>query len=200
LVLAELADAARPRARRADPLLAELERAIALVPLADLPVVTRTLEEACVAIDRDGVRAELSALVRAISGTSGRSSEDRRGGAPLQAPSSVAADRGRPAGAARAAAARGDAQARGVAALGRSSSRSCCSRSRSCATTSPPTSTCPGCGFDRRPPRHPRLSLIPGSTGETVARSTCALDRCTPGTPCTMRVLVQLVPTAARRP
>ena len=92
-VLAELAGEARRRARRADPLLAELERAIALVPLTDLPVVMRTLENACAAIDRDDVRAELAALVRAILGTSGAVILS---GTPARVPSTVAEGRGRP--------------------------------------------------------------------------------------------------------
>jgi hypothetical protein len=90
-VPAVLADAARRRARSTDPLLTELARAIALVPLVDLPVVARRLDDACAAIERDGVRAELAALVRAIAGASGVSTV---GGSPVGAPS-TAPTRGR---------------------------------------------------------------------------------------------------------
>lgn len=205
LVLAELADAARPRARRADPLLAELERAIALVPLADLPVVTRTLEEACVAIDRDGVRAELSALVRAISGTSGAIVGAIVGsGAPLQAPSSVAAGRGRPAG--RRASGRGRVAMRKLGAwllsvavivtivlLEVAFLRDDIAADVHLLLAAGRSGSSPSAASEGVP-------LVPPAppAAETVAAVDLrALDRCTPGTPCTMRVLVQLVPTAA---
>jgi hypothetical protein len=71
-VLADVAGAARPRGRRADPaaeqLLAELDLAATELSHAGVPVVARMLQEAAATIDRGAVRAELAALVRAVGG------------------------------------------------------------------------------------------------------------------------------------
>jgi hypothetical protein len=201
-VLAELVIAVRCRARPADPLLVELERAIALVPLADLPVVARTLEDACAAIDRDGIRAELSALVRAIAGHSGTTIVS---GAPLGAASAVAAGRGRaperrPSGRGRVVMRRIGAWLLSVAVLvaivllefaflrddivtdvdllldaGRSESV---------------PSVVP------EPDGLPVVAPAPATAGTVTAVDLRALDRCTPGAACSMRILVRLVPEA----
>ena len=199
-MLAELAAAARRRARPADPLLAELERAVALVPLTDLPMVARMLENACAAVDRDEVRAGLSALVRAISGISAPIVPSSTA---IRAPSTVAAGRGRPV--ARRASGRGRMAMRRIGAwllsvavvvtivllevaflrddiaadvhllldAGRSGS------ALSVAT---------------EPEGVPLVPPAPAQAGSVTAIDLRALDRCTPGTPCTMRVLVRLVP------
>jgi hypothetical protein len=68
-LLAELAAAARPRGRPADPaaeqLLAVLDRAAAELPDAGVPVVAARLQETVAGFDREVVRGELAALVRA---------------------------------------------------------------------------------------------------------------------------------------
>jgi hypothetical protein len=201
-MLAELAGAARRRARPADPLLAELERAVALVPLADLPVVARMLENACAAVDRDDVRAGLSALVRAIWGISAPIVPSST---PIRAPSTVAAGRVRPV--ARRASGRGRVAMRRIGAwllsvavvvtivllevaflrddiaadvhllldAGRSGS---------------------ALSVASEPEGVPLVPPAPPQAGSVTAVDLRALDRCTPGTPCTMRVLVRLVAVA----
>ena len=199
-ILAELAAAARRRACPADPLLAELERAVALVPLTDLPMVARMLENACAAVDRDEVRAGLSALVRAISGISAPIVPSSTA---IRAPSTVAAGRGRPV--ARRASGRGRMTMRRIGAwllsvavvvtivllevaflrddiaadvhllldAGRSGS---------------------ALSVASEPDGVPLVPPAPAQAGSVTAIDLRALDRCTPGTPCTMRVLVRLVP------
>src|SRR4051794_7845008 len=85
-VLADVAGAARLRARRADPaavqLQDELDRAVAELPVAGVPVVARMLQEAAAAIDRRAVRAELGALVQAIGGQASPVSASAPAGAP----------------------------------------------------------------------------------------------------------------------
>jgi hypothetical protein len=74
-VLAQLADAVRLRGRDADPaaarLVAALDRAVAELPAGDLPVVAPVLAEAADTIDRPAARAELAALVEALTGAVG---------------------------------------------------------------------------------------------------------------------------------
>jgi hypothetical protein len=198
-VLAELLDAAGRGARSADPLLTELERAIALVPLVDLPVVAGMLDDACAAIDRDGVRAELSALVRAILGASGATTA---GGSPVGTPSTAPTRGERPvgsgAGGGRVALRRIGAWLLSVVVVvtivllefaflrdtivadvrllldaGRSGS------GRS-AVPEP-------AGLALAPP-------APPAAGPVRTVDVRALDHCTPGAPCPMRFLVRLVP------
>jgi hypothetical protein len=68
--LEEIAAAARYPGRRADPagdrLLAALDRAVADLPAVGVATVALRLEEAAGSVDRDAVRAELTALVRAM--------------------------------------------------------------------------------------------------------------------------------------
>jgi hypothetical protein len=68
--LEEIAAAARFPGRPADPvgdrLLAALDRAVADLPVAGVAAVAHGLEEAAGTVDRDAVRAELTALVRAV--------------------------------------------------------------------------------------------------------------------------------------
>src|SRR3954452_17777797 len=84
-LLADLAGAGR--ARRADPatdqLLAELDRAITLLPVAGVSEVAQMVEIGCAAIDRTVVRAELAALVSAIVESPGSArSNEPTGGLP----------------------------------------------------------------------------------------------------------------------
>lgn len=72
--LADVAAAARLRGRPPDPaaeqLLAELDRAAAELPDVGAPALAARVHEALAGTDRDGVRAELAALVRAVNGRS----------------------------------------------------------------------------------------------------------------------------------
>jgi hypothetical protein len=61
----------------------ELDRALRDLPVVGVPAVARRLQEAAAAIDRRAVRAELAALVRAVGVTGGAAGGDpRTGGAP----------------------------------------------------------------------------------------------------------------------
>ena len=84
--LAEIADAARPRARAAGPaaeaLLAELDHAVAELPVAGVPMVARMLRDAAGALDRGTVRAEIGALVRAIAADPDQPLGSRAAGVP----------------------------------------------------------------------------------------------------------------------
>lgn len=62
---------------------AELDRAVRDLPVVGVPAVARRLQEAAAAIDRPAVRAELAALVRAVGATGGAAGGvPRTGGAP----------------------------------------------------------------------------------------------------------------------
>ena len=71
-VLADLAAAVRPRARHAGPaaerLVAELDAAVAELPVGGVASTARRLQEVAAGFDRRTVRGELGALVRAIGG------------------------------------------------------------------------------------------------------------------------------------
>jgi hypothetical protein len=85
-VLADVARAARLRARPADPaadqLLAELDRAVAELPVTGVPAVARALGEAAADLDSSAVRAELGALATAV----GRHAEPARVAGPAGVP------------------------------------------------------------------------------------------------------------------
>ena len=73
--LEQVTAASRGGAGRAEPatapLLDELDDAVAELPVAGVTAVRQRLDEACAAIDRRAVRAELAALVRAVVESSG---------------------------------------------------------------------------------------------------------------------------------
>jgi hypothetical protein len=200
-VLGELAGAARERADERDPaaegLLAELDRATAEVQATGVRVAACRLQQACDGIDRAAVRAELAALVGALLA----SASGARGAAP-----------GQPAAGRRelAAAVPPGARTRGTARrvwawllsitvlvsavalevallrddivadvnllleAGRSSS-------------APPATEEPD-GLPVQPP-------APPSAGSVAGVDLRLLHPCTPGTTCTVRVFVRLVPT-----
>jgi len=85
--LEQIAAAARFNGRRADPvadqLLAALDRAVLDLPQVGVAAVARRLAEAVGTIDRDAVRAELAALVRAVPASA------RGGAGPPRAPSTA---------------------------------------------------------------------------------------------------------------
>jgi hypothetical protein len=74
-ILADVAAAARLPGLAAgtavDQRLAVLDQAVQDLPVAGVPVVARRLQEAAAASDRTAVRAELAALVRAVGGAAG---------------------------------------------------------------------------------------------------------------------------------
>jgi hypothetical protein len=201
-VLAKVADAARRRARGPDPLLAELERAIALMPRADVSVVGRMLEDACAAIDRDGVRAELSALVWAIAGSS---TVMVVGGARPRAPASVAADRGR--ALEHSASDRGRVVRRRIGAwllsvavvvtvvlLEIAFLRDDIVADVDLLLDAGRSGSAPSVAAE--PDGIPIVPPAPAAAGVVRAVDLRALGRCTPGAPCTMRILVRLTPGA----
>ena len=85
-----------------------------------------------------------------------------------------------------------------------SSPRSSCRRSSSSGTTSPPTSPCswtPGAAGRRRPPRRSPTAAAscrppPPRPASVAAVDLRPLAPCAPGAPCTVRLLVRLVPGA----
>lgn len=97
-LLADIAQAAGRRARHAgpdvaDPLLAELDRAAAELPVAGVPAVARRLDEAAAGIDRTAVRAELGALAGAVRGQAAPAQGTARTGGPATPAASGTAPR-----------------------------------------------------------------------------------------------------------
>jgi hypothetical protein len=203
-VLADVAAAARLRGRRADPaaqrLLAELDRAVADLPVAGVPAVARTLGEAVAAIDRRAVRAELAALVRAVGGDAGRASS----AGPTGGPSTVA----RAAPARRATDGRTGTAVRRVGAWllsvlvlaavvvvevvvlhGKIATDIGLLLDAGRQGSAPSAAPEP----DGLPPVPPAAPAAAGSVSGVDLR---ALAPCAPGAPCTLRLLVRLVPGA----
>jgi len=201
-VLGELAGAARRRTRRPEPgtaeLLAELDRAATQIPVAGVRAAARTLAEAVAAIDRRATQAELGVLVRAVLGQPGTAGDGGSAGIG-------ASDRGRPAPrhprpGARVAVRRIWTWLASIAVLvavvlleiavlrdeiaadvdllldaGRSGS----------APSSAP-----------RPDGLPVVAPAPAAAGMVSAVDLRTVGTCTPGSPCTVRVLVRLLPHA----
>jgi hypothetical protein len=204
-LLGELAGAVRAQVGPGNPvnarLVDELDRAVAELPVAGVVAVRQRLEAACAAFDRPAVRAELGALVRALVA----STETVRTGGAVR-PERVLEDRsGKPpsAGPGRAARTRVWAWLLSVAVLvavvvlevvllrddiaadvhllleaGRSGSTASTLPERDGVPVVPPAPPAAGAvaGIDLRP-----------------------LTACTPGAPCTVRVLLQLVPSVDPR-
>jgi hypothetical protein len=197
-LLADLAGAGR--ARRADPatdqLLAELDRAITLLPVAGVSEVAQMVQIGCAAIDRTVVRAELAALVSAIVESPGSA----RGNEPTGGlPSGVrGTEHGSTSGGTPTTGRRIGAWLLSVVVLaavvllevaflrddivadvdllldaGRSGSRP---------STAPEADGLPVASF------------APEAAGVVTAVDVRILEPCTPGAPCTVRVLVSLVP------
>jgi hypothetical protein len=199
-VLTKVADAARERARRPDPLLAELEQAVALLPRAETSVVARTLEDACAAIDRAGVRAELSALVRAIvggstvivvGGASATAGADRR--PPLEpAPSDR---RGRAMGRRIGAWLLSVAVVVAVVLLEVAFLRDDIAADVDLLLDAGRSGSAPA-AVPAEPDGIPLVPPAPAAAGAVRAVDLRAFGPCAPGVPCTMRFLVQLDPGA----
>ena len=89
VLLDDITRAARLRARRpgpaAGPLLAELDRAVAELLVAGVPAAARTLGEAAAGADRGAVRAELAALAQAVGRHAGQAHDAGPAGRPATA-------------------------------------------------------------------------------------------------------------------
>jgi hypothetical protein len=202
-VLADVAAAARHRARRPDPaaddLVAVLDDAVRDLPAAGVHVIARQLQDAAAAIDRGAVRAELAALVRAIGGTAGSAGGSGPGGSPPTV--------GRPAPARRAT--REDSRRAGrrvgawllsivvlavivllEAALLRTRIATDIGLLMDAGGRGSAPSAAPP------PDGLPLVSAAPAAAGNVTGVDLRPLAQCTPGTPCTFRVLVRLLPGA----
>jgi hypothetical protein len=201
-VLGELAGAARRRTRCPEPgtaeLLAELDQAATQIPAAGVRAAAQTLAEAVAAIDRRAAQAELGVLVRAVLGQPGTAGDGGPAGIG-------ASDRGRPAQRhprprARVAVRRTWTWLASIAVLvavvlleiavlrdeiaadvdllldvGRSGSA--------------PSSA-------SRPDGLPVVAPAPAAAGLVTAVNLRTVGTCTPGSPCTVRVQVRLLPHA----
>jgi len=200
-LLAEVTGAARLPGRPADPaaeqLLAALDRAAAALPGAGVPGVARKLQETAAAIDRTAVRTELAALVRAVGG--GAVSANGTGLAGK--PSAV----GRAAPAARATKGENRAAIRRIGAwvlsvlvlavvvllevaLMRDNIATDVSLLLDAGRSGSTSSTAP------KPDGLPIVAPAPAAAGSVAGVDLRPLAQCAPGAPCTLRLLVRLVP------
>jgi hypothetical protein len=196
-LLRELADAGRAGVGPGNPVDAQLvealDHAVIELPAAGAARARQRLEEACAALDRGAVRAELAALVRALmesTGTAGPGSAER-----------AVEDRSRipgPAGPRRAARTRVWAWLLSVAVLVAVVALEvvvlrddiaadvhlllAAGRSGSAAATAP------------EPDGLPVVPPAPAAAGAVRGIDVRPVTACTPGAPCTVRVLLRLVP------
>lgn len=202
-VLADVAGAARLRAPRADPaaeqLLAELDRAVTELPVAGVPVVAGMLREATAAIDRRAVRAELAALVRAVVGGAGSVG----GTEPAGAPSTVV--RAAPARRARTGKTGTGTRRLGtwllsvlvvvaVVLLEVAVLRGKIATDIGLLLDAGRSGSAPSAAPERD--GLPIVPPAPAAAGSVTAVDLRALAQCAPGVPCTVRLLVRLVPGA----
>jgi hypothetical protein len=199
-VLGDVARAARLGARRTEPaaeqLLVVLDRAVAELPVAGVPAVAEMLREAAAATDRGAIRAELAALVGAV----GRSAGSASGSEPADDLSTVVrvapawpATSGRTGTARR----RIGAWLLSIVVLAAvvllevallrdhiaTDIRLLLGAGRSGSASSSP-----------EPDGPPIVPPAPAAAGSVTAVDLRPLARCAPGAPCTMRLLVRLVP------
>jgi hypothetical protein len=208
-VLADVAAAARLPGAAADPVpdqrLAELERAVQDLPDTGIAVVARRLQEAAAAIDRTAVRAEVAALVRAVGGAWGApsgaarsTSRAARTGEPAAAASPGQA--GRPARRSRSVARRVGAWLLSIVVLATVVAAEVVLL-RDDITTDIDMLLDAGRGADEPSaapePGGPTLPPpAPAAAGSVAAVDLRPLGRCAPGAPCSVRLLVRLVPSA----
>jgi hypothetical protein len=206
-VLADVVAAAHQHSGRAAPgderLLAELDRALAELPVADVPVVARRLQEAAAGLDRGAVRAELAALSRAIDG--GSSAAPRtRAAAPAARPGSGTASGTAGSGTTMSTRRRIGAWLLSLVALAALVALEVAflrddittdierlldaGRSGSEATATP--------GVDGLPLEAP----APTAAGSVTAVDLRPLAECAPGAPCALRLVVGLAPGAQDQP
>ena len=200
-ILADVAAAARlpgPAAgTAADQRLAELDRAVEDLPLAGVPVVARRLQEAA-ASDRTAVRAELAALVRAVGGAGGAAGGAGWTGGPPTAPHPAPAERAPRRS--RSAGRRVGAWLLSILVLA-TVVVSEVILLRDDITADIDMLLDAGRGEDQpsaAPQRDgPDLTApAPAAAGNVAGVDLRPLTRCSPGAPCTVRLLVRLVPTA----
>lgn len=201
-VLADVAAAARLPGPAADPAadqrLAELDRAVQDLPAAGLPVVARRLQEAAAAIDRTAVHAELAALVRAVGGAGGSPNGVARTGQP---PTAVRAGTVEPAPRrSRSAGRRIAAWLVSILVLAAVVVAEVVLL-RDDITADIDMLLDAGRGEDRPSaapePDGPELAApAPAAAGSVAAVDLRALAPCAPGAPCTVRLLVRLLPAA----
>jgi hypothetical protein len=199
-VLVEVAGAARLRGRPADPaaeeLLTEIDRAVSDLPDTGLPAVAARLQERVAGLDRDVVRGELAALVRAVDDRTAPATGRAPGGRPQPGSRTAAAGRV-PSGGTRTMRRVGAwlfsvvVLAAGVVvevALLRDDIGADiellldAGRSGSTSTTAPEPD-----GLPIAPP-------APAAAGSVAAVDLRPLAQCAPAAPCTLRLLVRLVP------
>jgi hypothetical protein len=204
-LLGELAGAVRARIGPGNPvdarLVDELDRAVVELPVVGVAAARQRLEEACTTLDRQAVRAELGALVRALTastgtaGPGGAARPERMAEAPSGAPP--------PAGPRRAVRTRVWAWLLSVAVLVAVVALEVvllrdniaadvhllleAGRSGSTASTVPERD-----GLPVVPPAPPAAGAVAGIDVRP-------LTACTPGAPCTVRVLLRLVPAVDPR-
>jgi hypothetical protein len=204
-VLADVARAARLRARcagpAADQLLAELDRAVAELPVAGVPAVARTLGAAAAGTDPTAVRAELGALARAVGGYAGQV----RGAGPAGAAST--AIRPAPAPAPRASTGANRNVGRrigawllsivvlaGVGVLEVAVLRDKVATDIDVLLDAGRSGSAPSAAPE--PDGLPIVPPAPAAAGSVRGVDLRPLAQCTPGAPCTVRVLVRVVPGA----
>ncbi|WP_138734210.1 hypothetical protein [Modestobacter excelsi] len=200
-VLAEVAGAARLRGRPADPaaeeLLTELDRAAGDLPDAGVPAVAARLQETVAGIDRAAVRRELAALVRAVDDRTASATGPARAGSGSPRARTVAAGRV-PSGGSRTTMRRIGMWLFSVVVLAAGVVVEVAflrddigadiellldaGRSGSASSTAPEPD-----GLPIAPP-------APAAAGSVAAVDLRPLAQCAPAAPCTLRVLVRLVP------
>jgi hypothetical protein len=196
------------RGRRTDPLLAELDGVLAQLPVIGVPAAARVLADACAALDRAAVRAELGALVRAVAAGSAAAGPSHPLTPQAAGPGQAIAGGVAPAG-------RRPARSRGTSAAVRRVGAWVLSiavlvgvvlleiaflrddiladvdllldagRSGAAPAAAPP-----------EPDGLPVVLPAPPSAGSVAGVDLRALRPCTPGAPCPVRVLVRLLPAA----
>ncbi|WP_222263059.1 hypothetical protein [Modestobacter marinus] len=202
-LLADVAGAARLRGRRPDPaadrLLDELDRARTALPVAGVPVAARMLRDAAAGIDREAVRAELAALVRAVDTVAARASGSGPAGSPR--PVVRAAPAGpRGGGAARSAGRRAGAWLLSVLVLATvvvlevALLRDDITTDIDLLLDAGRGGTTPSAAPE--PDGLPVPAPAPAAAGSVAAVDLRPLAACAPGAPCTVRLLVRLVPGA----
>jgi hypothetical protein len=202
-VLADVAGAARLRGRRADPaaerLLAELDRVVTELPVTGVTAAAPALQEAAASVDRGAVRAELAALVRAVGERAG--SPNGAGPARDPAPAVLAAPAGGATGGrTRSARRRVGAWLLSVVVLASVVTlevavlRDDIARDVGLLLDAGRSGSAPSAGREADGP--PVEAPAPAAAGSVAAVDLRPLAQCTPGAPCTLRLLVRLLPGA----
>jgi hypothetical protein len=200
-VLATVVDCARERAGDSDPtaarLLEELDRATAElsvtgVPAATVSVAGRRLEQACT-FDRGAVRGELGALVRALGPTAdGRTGAGPGGAARERPPVGPPGGRTRTAGRRVWAWVLSIAVLIGIVALEVALLRDDIVADVDLLLDAGRSGTAPSAASE--PDGLPIPPAAPAAAGAVAGVDLRPLETCNPGEPCTVRVLIRLVP------